>query len=136
MGIFDFFRGKSKSKPNLPEKNDEHLQEVDRSNWTGEDFEFLITGDIQISNEEFDQIMTPNSMDWNKIIKNDWPYYIVGEDEFSFSTEIPGIQFTFNKEVKFQKAKSIADEIILNLHSIGQEAELVILKTKTIYRFD
>jgi len=110
-------------------------ENIDRMNWTGENFEFLITGVDEIPNEDYDKIMTPNSFKWEKIIKDDWPFYVVGEDEFSFSWEIPGIQFTFNKEVKYEKAKKIADEIIENLISIRQNAKLIILESNKVYKF-
>ncbi|PHS01823.1 MAG: hypothetical protein COA80_01780 [Leeuwenhoekiella sp.] len=77
--------------------------------------------------------MTPNSIEWEKIIKDNWPFYVVGEDEFSFSWEISGIQFTFNKEVKYEKAKMIADEIVENINLIGKKAELIILEKNKIY---
>ncbi|MBK9256913.1 MAG: hypothetical protein IPM42_15635 [Saprospiraceae bacterium] len=103
--------------------------------WKGEDFEFLIVGDIEIFSD-FDNIMTPNSFEWIKTIKNDWDYYIVGQDEFSYSVEEPGIQMTFNKEISFEKAKQIADEVIANIIATGQKAELTILDKKNLYRFD
>lgn len=109
---------------------------MDRSNWTGADFEFLISGDVNISKEDYDRIMTPKSIECNKIIKNDWEYFQAGQDEFSYSWEEPGIQMTFNKEITFEKAKKIADEIIQNIKSTGQEVELIILDKKNIYRFD
>ena len=120
----------SEPKPEKKHKN------IDRTNWIGENFEFLITGVDEIPNEEYDRIMTPNSFEWKKEIKNDWTFYVVGEDEFSFSWEMPGIQFTFNKEVKYEKAKKIADEIIGNINTIGQKAELIILEKNKVYRFE
>ncbi len=134
MGIFDFLKGKNKSKKTISETKPES-EIVDRTNWTGENFEFLITGDIEIPNDKYDQIMTPNSFEWEKVIKDEWRFYKVGKDEFSYSWEIPGIQFTFNKEVKYEKAKNIADEIIENLHSIGQKAELLTLEKNKVYKF-
>ncbi|WP_425077858.1 hypothetical protein [Psychroserpens sp. S379A] len=135
MGIFNFQKGKKKSK-NINSKAKTESESVDRTNWTGENFEFLIIGVDEIPNEEYDRIMTPKTFDCKKVIKDEWPFYIVGEDEFSFSWEIPGIQFTFNKEVKYEKAKKIADEIIENLNSIGQNAELLILESNKVYRFE
>lgn len=134
MKIFDFIRKRKKSE-NINLESKTESESIDRRNWTGENFEFLITGVDEIPNEEYDRIMTPNSYEWKKVIKDEWPYYKVGEDEFSFSWEIPGIQFTFNKEVKYDKAKKIAEEIIENLHSIGQNAELLTLESNKVYRF-
>ncbi|WP_148639433.1 hypothetical protein [Aquimarina longa] len=124
----------------IDELNKESMAEtdkesIDKKNWTGENFEFLITGVDEIPNEDYDNIMTPNSFEWKKVTKDDWPFYKVGEDQFSFSWEIPGIQFTFNKEVRYEKAKKIADEIIENLISIGQNAELIILESNKVYKF-
>ncbi|TLF39172.1 hypothetical protein [Maribacter aurantiacus] len=153
MKIFRFLKRKLNELDNIPEekptekiadkttmetepKSKTNTENIDRTNWTGENFEFLITGVDEISNEEYDRIMTPNSFEWKKVIKDDWPFYVVGEDEFSFSWEIPGIQFTFNKEVKYEKAKKIADEIIENINSIGQKAELIILEKNKVYRFE
>ena len=152
MRLFRFLKKKTdeldniqvdnKAKKNITKSNDKaesitkaKVEDIDRSNWTGENFEFLITGDIEIPDSQYDEIMTPNSYESEKIIRDDWPYYKVGQDEFSFSWEMPGIQFTFNKEVKYKKAKKIADEIIENLYSIGQKAELLTLESNKIYKF-
>ena len=153
MKLFRFLKKKLNKSDNIPEekptekitekttveterKAEKNTENINRTNWTGENFEFLITGVDEIPKEKYDTIMTPNSFEWKKVIKDDWPFYVVGEDEFSFSWEIPGIQFTFNKEVKYEKAKKIADEIIENINSIGQKAELIILEKNKIYRFD
>lgn len=109
--------------------------EPNQSKWTGKDFEFLITGDLEISNENHDEIMTPNSFDWNKIEKDNWTYYQVGLDEFSYSWEPSGIQMTFSDDITFQKAKNIADEIMGNIQRTGQLAELVILESGKAYKF-
>lgn len=135
MEIFNFLKRKKKSENKNSEAKTES-ESVDRTNWTGENFEFLITGVDEIPNEEYDRIMTPKTFECKKVIKDEWPFYVVGEDEFSFSWEMPGIQFTFNKEVKYEKAKKIADEIIENLNSIGQNAELLILESNKVYRFE
>jgi hypothetical protein len=152
MKLFRFLRKKLNELDNIPEDNltekitrkptmktesktEMNSENIDRTNWTGENFEFLIIGVDEIPNEEYDKIMTPNSYEWKKVIKDEWPFYVVGEDEFSFSWEMPGIQFTFNKEVKYEKAKKIADEIIENINSIGQKAELLTLESNKIYKF-
>ncbi len=140
MRLFRFLKKKRNVLDNISQEKttleiDPNTETIDRTNWTGENFEFLITGVDEIPNDEFDRIMTPNSFECKKVIKNEWPFYVVGEDEFSFSYEIPGIQFTFNNEVKYEKAKKIADEIIENINSMGQKAELVILEKSKVYRF-
>ena len=125
MSMFDFFRRKKKSD-----------RPVDKSQWTGKDFEFLITGNIVISENDFDKIMTPRSFDWTKIAKNEWTYYQVGQDEFSYSWEIPGIQMTFNESISYQKARRIADEVVENIRATGQAAELVPLDKTQVCRFE
>ena len=153
MKLFRFLKKKLNELDNIPEekptekitektavenerKAETNTENIDRTNWTGENFEFLITGVDEIPNEGYDRIMTPNSFEWKKLIKDDWPFYVIGEDEFSFSWEIPGIQLTFNKEVKYEKAKKIADEIIENINSTGHKAELITLEKNKVYRFE
>jgi len=104
----------------------------------GKDFEFLITpGDIEINPDDFDNLMTPDSMPWTKVSTKDWTYYKVGEDEFSYSCELPGIQMTFNAEITFEKARQIVEEVAnkLKKHS-GQEIEVIFIPTDTIARLE
>jgi len=42
---------------------------------------------------------------------------------------------TFNKEITFEKAKQVGDEVVNNIRSTGQEAELIILSNNKIYKF-
>ncbi len=43
---------------------------------TGKDFEFLITpGDLEIPASDFDDLMTPDSFRWTKVMKDNWAYY-------------------------------------------------------------
>ncbi len=108
MKLIRFLKRKFNELDNIPEdKRNENITEksipktelnnenMDRTNWTGENFEFLITGDVEILDSDFDRVMTPNSFEYEKINKNNWIYFKVDDDEFSFSWEIPGIQFTF-----------------------------------------
>lgn len=132
MGLLDFIKNKLRLSAKPANKTP---VVVDRIGWTGQDFEFLIIGNIDVFSD-FDNIMTPNSLEWTKTSKNDWHYYQVGQDEFSYSVEEPGIQMTFNKEISFTKAKKIVDEVIENINSTGQKVELLILDKKQVYRFD
>jgi hypothetical protein len=133
MGLFDFFKGRNK----VPGRkvDDIVVKNIDRSNWTGKDFEFLIAGDLEIGNEEFDDIMTPSSMLWIKTERDNWNFYQVGNDEFSYSIEPPGIQMTFNNGIIFNKAKTIADEVIEKLKKKGYDPELIILNSSKVYKF-
>jgi hypothetical protein len=63
MGLLNFFKKKVKV-----------IGEPDSSNegtfgWSGKDFEFLITGAIDNPANDYDQIMTPNSLEWIKVVK-------------------------------------------------------------------
>ncbi len=106
--------------------------EQERLNWNGSNFEFLIRFE---DNKEptipdgklYDAIMTPNSMQWVKIVKDGCDYYRVGDDEYSYSWEMIGIQMVFNAEVSYIKAHKIVYEIINNLRYIGTNASLIIV---------
>jgi len=101
---------------------------------TGKDFEFLITpGDIKIKPEDFDNLMTPDSIAWTKVIKNEQTFYQVGIDEFSYSQGTPGIQMIFNAEMPFEKARQIAEEVSNKLIKYtGQEIEVLFVPTDGI----
>ena len=119
MGIFDFVRqaimcARITRENQVPSKVTRNV-------------EFLIVGDVDLSVEEYDDVMTPNSVPWTKVMKGNWPYYNVGNDEYSYSFEEPGIQICFNKEIAYSKAKLIADEILANINATGHEAELILL---------
>jgi hypothetical protein len=135
MRLFNFlFKRKMSYQSVVPVNN---TREVDngKESWKGNDFEFLIKGDLDIPNDKFDQIMSPISFICNRIERDNWIYYQVGNDEFSYSFEPPGIQMTFNKEITFEKAKQIGDEVVNNIKSTGQNAELVIFSNGNIYKF-
>ena len=92
------------------------------SEMTGKDFEVLITPDeLDIKADDFDHIMTPDSMAWTKTIKDNWVYYQVDKDEFSYSWEMQGIQMTFNPEMTYLKAKQIVDEVVKKLTKYTRE---------------
>lgn len=132
MKLIDFIKQKLGLSPESVENN---TPIIDRIGWTGKDFEFLIVGEVNVLSD-FDQLMTPNSFEWTKTHKNGWDYYQVGQDEFSYSFEEPGIQMTFNDEISFDKAKKIGDEIILNINSTGQNAELLIVDKRKVHGFN
>lgn len=132
MSLFNFFKRKKKAGIEPPVID----IMIDNSRWTGKDFEFLIAGDVEIPTDDYDKVMTPVSFEWTKTTKNDCTYYQVGEDEYSYSWEMPGIQMTFNESISYQKAKKIADEVVENIRATGQAAELVTLEKTKVYRFD
>ncbi len=105
---------------------------------TGKDFEFLLTSsaDIDIRIEDFDRIMTPDSMDWEKFNKDNSDYYRVGKDEFSYSFEMIGIQMTFNKEITYAKAREIADEVAKKLiKHTGHEVIVNVIPSDEVLSF-
>ena len=99
---------------------------------TGKDFEFLITpGDLEIKPEDFDSLMTPDSIPWTKTAKNDRTWYQVGKDAFSYSREERGIQMMFNREIRFEKARKIVEEVETKLKTYtGKEIEVIFVSTK------
>lgn len=131
MKIFNFFR-KKKSYDIVP------YSKIDDSKLAlcGRDFEFLIRGEVKLPNKNWEEILTPNSMSWEKIIRDDWPFFRIGSDEFSYSWEMSGIQMTFNAEITYEKARKIADEVINNLRRLGQNPELVEIFSDEIAEFD
>ena len=107
----------------------------DMNTWKGAHFSFYIQradkgfdpDEINFDNYDFDEVMTPNSFEVNKVRKDDWDYYQVGDDEFCYSLEPPGYLMEFNDEITFVKAKQIADEIITNLEQcMGYQIQLEI----------
>ena len=100
----------------------------------GKDFLFLITpADIKIKPEDFDNLMTPDTMPWTKVVKNEQTYYQVGVDAFSYSRETAGIQMTFNAEITFEKARQIAEEVENKLIKYtGQEIVVLFIPTDPI----
>lgn len=83
---------------------------------TDEIIEFLITPpDLEVSSDQFDHLMTPDSEPWTKGLKNNWPYYQIGEANLTYSWEPPGIQMAFSGNITRQKAKKIAEEVVAKL---------------------
>jgi len=101
------------------------------THFTGKDFEFLITpGDLEIKPEDFDNLMTPDSISWEKTSKNDRTCYQVGKDEFCYSQQTGGIKMTFNPEIKFEKARKIVEEVEVKLKTYtGREIEVLLVST-------
>ena len=112
------------------------MAELDKVNRTGKDFEFLITGDIEIPNDKFNDIMTPNSYPSILVMLDRGYYYEIEGDRVYYSWEPPGIQMTFNQEIPYSKAKQIADEVVNNILATGQHAELLELDSSQLYQFD
>jgi hypothetical protein len=137
MGFFDFFKNKRKDR-DLPEEESvafDKLSNESEPEATSNEIEFLIAGDIDVF-DDWDNIMTPNTFAWEKVERNNWTYYKIGEDEVNYSMEPPGIQMIFNKGVKHEKARAIAQEVTQNIKATGQSAELVEINPGVIYKFE
>jgi hypothetical protein len=126
--LLKFFGSKIETKKNV--------ENVDRSDWKGKDFEFMITGDINIPIDKFEDIMLPKSLELKEIKRDNWTYYQFGENEFTYSYEMVGIQMTFNDNIDYRKAKEIVDEVLEQIKCFGQKPELLILRSDTLYKFD
>lgn len=96
---------------------------------TGKDFEFLITpGNLEIKPEDFDVLMTPDSLPWTKASKSDRTWYQVDQDEFSYSRNDRGIQMVFNPGIRFEKARQIVEEVETKLKTYtGKEIEVMFI---------
>lgn len=95
----------------------------------GKDFEFLITPDtIDIKPADFDGLMTPDHTAWEKELKNDRTWYLVGKDSFSYYQEPRGIRMAFNREMRFEKARKIVEEVEEKLKAYtGMEIEVLVV---------
>ena len=102
-----------------------------RTELLGKDFEFLITpGNIEIKPEDFDGLMTPDYTSWKKESKKDRIWYQVGKDEFSYSREPRGIRMSFNRAMRFEKARKIVEEVEVKLKAYtGIEIEVLVVYT-------
>ena len=103
-----------------------------RTELTGKDFEFLITpGYFEIKPEDFDALMTPDYTSWKKALKKDRTWYQVGKDEFSYSHEPRGIRMSFNRAMRFEKARKIVEEVEVKLKAYtGIEIEVLVVYTE------
>ena len=112
---------------------------LDRTNLTGRDFEFLIIhpDELEINGDIFDKLMTPDNISWTKISKDNWYYYVVGQDEFTYSWEPPGIQMTFNDDIIYDKAKDIAEQVVTKLKNFsGLDIDLVFIDKQQLIKFE
>jgi len=104
---------------------------------TEEIIEFLITPpDLEISPDQFDHLMTPDSEPWTKGLKNNWPYFQIGEANLTYSWEPPGIQMLFTGNITTQKAKKIADEVVAKLSAYTDpDVQLITIHGNQIIQF-
>ncbi len=108
-------------------------ENMDTSEWTGKDFEFLLVGNIQIPAGEYDNLMTPNSFDWTKVTMKNSTIYTVNEESYNFSQDTDGLHMSFTPGFTFTIARQIVNEIIKNLNQAGQTAELAVLGFPIVY---
>jgi len=80
--------------------------------------------------------MTPDSEAWTKGLKNNLPYYQIGEANLPYSREPPGIQMIFTGNIAIQKARKIAKEIVAKLSAYtGLDVELIVIPSNQIIQF-
>ena len=112
------------------------IENPDVEKWHGRDFECIIRrkfnadfgDDFDITEKDFNEIFSPESLEYRLETKKDgYTYFIVGDDEYTFDFEPVGVLIFFNDEIKFPKAKLIVDEIVEKLFKkTNQAAEIVI----------
>ena len=102
-------------------------EKVDTSGWMGKDFEFLITGDVQIEASEYDTIMTPKSWTFKRATVGKWNMYTLDGELYCVSQEADGIHLSFTPAFTYAVARQIADEIMEKLQAARKPAALVVL---------
>lgn len=108
-------------------------EKMDTSGWTGKDFEFVITGDVQISTGDYDRLLAPNSFKWRKKTVKTCNLYFIDQEAYSFSQEEDGIHMSFTPGFAYPLARQIVDEIIQNLREAGKVVGLVVWGFPILY---
>ncbi len=98
------------------------------------EFEFLISGDIDMTDKELSVFFIPAVLRASVDERNGWTYYCVGTSEFSYSVEPPGVQMTFDSVTSYLAARSIADIVLTNLKACGRNVDLQVLDKTKLYR--
>lgn len=129
MKLFNFLTNKNKTAPIY----DLVPESVDKSKWTGNDFRLLITGAGQIERIDYDNLMTPKTIEWTRMTQVKWPIYKIEKGYYSFSFETHGIEIEFSNTIKFHVAKKLGDEIVEKLSSSGPFVNLHVLVKPRIY---
>ena len=103
---------------------------LNSSNLTEKDIGFFILSppDSNISDELLQNLNAVGTNDSIHIFKSDWLVYEVAGEEDAYCWQIPGIKLYFKNQTDFDKAKSIADQILAELKSKAQiNLDLVII---------
>ena len=129
MKLFNFLTNKNKTAPIY----DLVPESVDKSGWRGDDFRLLITGAGQIEKIDYDNLMTPKTVEWTRMGRIRWPIYKIEKGHYSFSCETHGIEIVFTNSISFQDAKKIGDEILEKLSSSGHFVNLHVLVNPRVY---
>jgi hypothetical protein len=129
MKLFSFFTNKNKTAPIY----DLVAESVDKSKWTGGDFRLLITGVEQLEKIDYDNLMTPKTVEWTRMTQIRFPIYKIEKGTYSFSFEKDGIEIEFSNTIRFPDAKKIGDEIAEKLCSSGQSVNLHVLVNTRVY---
>ena len=100
------------------------------SNLTEKDIGFFILSpaDSEIADELLQGLTAVGHNESIHIFKSDWLVYEPAVEEDAYSWQIPGIKLYFKDETDFDKAKSIADQILAELKDKTQlKLELVMI---------
>ena len=131
--ISKIFRSKKREEKSIDWKQHYYSYEPE---WTGKDFEFFLYGDFNLGKKTHDELMTPNSFNWEKIEGNRDFYYKIENDTIYYSWMMEGVWVYFNEEISIVKAKQIIDEVIAKIIASGQKVELLILNKSEEHYFN
>jgi hypothetical protein len=89
--------------------------------------EILIVGVNDVPANAGPEWLSPTGMEWRCTMRNKMPWYVVGEDGYTYSWEEPGIQLLFDEGVTANRAVEIAEAIVAGMQLRGYGGELVVI---------
>jgi hypothetical protein len=89
-------------------------------------FEFLFRHDeIYITADLFDKLLSPESIDWDKIEHEGSYLFTTRHGAISYSFEMAGIQMTFTKGFDIDVARKIAHEVLIKVERYNKGVQLI-----------
>ena len=111
----------------------EGIASRDWSHLSGADLNIRFYFSREIPEEKEEEILSPNTMDYQKIKKEGINYYQIGEDNYQIKKLNKGFKIIFNAEIKYPKAKKIMDEIRMNIiQGTLQKLNVVLINSEGI----
>ena len=89
--------------------------------------EILITDVAKVPDNAGPEWLSPAGMEWHCTMRSKMPWYVVGEDGYTYSWEEPGIQLLFDEGVTASRAVEIAGAIVAGMQQRGYGGELVVI---------